>query len=170
MILSAQSTPTSAGVINFRVICGYSIFEELHCGQRTRATEISGSVASHSTMRFWAFSKSASSTNTFAFACGRDMKPTCCKGASLWTSARNPASWKRRFSCLALAGSLNVAIVTINLVASSALTRCDQTSTSGQVQDLPSRPWRKPLVKHQVHEHARDRDVKPDWDRPTRDP
>jgi hypothetical protein len=62
-----------------------------------------------------------------------------------------------------------VAIVTINLVASAALTRCDQTSTSGQVQDLPLRPWRKPLVKHQVHEHACDRDVKPDWDRPTRD-
>src|SRR6266498_2215626 len=76
-------TPALVGVLNFRVICGYSIFEELHWGQRTRAAEISGSVASHSTMRFWALSKSVSSTITLAFACGRDMKPTCCKGASL---------------------------------------------------------------------------------------
>jgi hypothetical protein len=32
-----------------------------------------------------------------------------------------------------------------------------------------SRAWWEPLVKHQIHEHARDRDVKPDRDRPTRD-
>src|SRR2546427_4436111 len=83
IIFRAQSTMTSAGVMNFRVICGYSIFEEPHCGQRIRAAEMFGSVASHSIMSSWALSKSLSSTITFAFACGRDMKPTCCSGASL---------------------------------------------------------------------------------------
>src|SRR5204863_9614748 len=99
--------------------------------------------------------KPVSSTITFAFASGRDMKPTCCNGASLCTSARTPASWKRRFSCPALAGSLNVAIVTINLVASAALTPCDQTSTNPQLQDLVSGIRRKPFVEYQIHKHAR---------------
>jgi len=71
------------GVKNFRVICGYSIFEELHCGQRISAAEMSGSVDSHSIIRLCAFSKSLSSTMTLAFACGLDMKPNCCMGASL---------------------------------------------------------------------------------------
>src|SRR5882724_9303860 len=71
---------------------GYSIFEEPHCGQRIRAEEMSGSVASHSIINSCAFSKSLSSTITFAFAWGRDMKPTCCSGASLCTSAFIPAS------------------------------------------------------------------------------
>src|SRR5260370_36815465 len=73
MILSAHSTPTSAGVKNFRVICGYSMFEELHCGQRIRAAEMFGSVDSHSIIRLCAFSKSLSSTITLVFACRLDM-------------------------------------------------------------------------------------------------
>ena len=32
------------------------------------------------------------------------------------------------------------------------------------------RRWREPLVEHQIHEHACDRDIKPDRDRPARDP
>src|SRR5947199_6611187 len=83
IIFNVQRTPTSAGVMNLRVICGYSIFEEPHCGQRITAAAMSGSVASQSTIRLCALSKSSSSTITLAFACGRDMNPTCCNGASL---------------------------------------------------------------------------------------
>src|SRR5947208_1206474 len=86
MILIAQSTPTSAGVMNFRVICGYSIFEEPHCGQRIRAEEMSGSVASHSIMSSCALSKSLYSTIIFAFACGRYIKPNCIRSYYLYKS------------------------------------------------------------------------------------
>src|SRR5215203_2086021 len=75
---------------------------------------MSGSVASHSTIRLCAFSKSCSCTMTFAFACGLPMKATVCICPSLWTSAFTPDCCRRSLRCLALGGSLKVAIVTIN--------------------------------------------------------
>src|SRR5215468_3960649 len=78
MILIAQSRPTNAGVKNFRVICGYSMFDEPHCGQRMIAAAMSGSLDSHSIIKFWARSKSASSTMILALAfvvnVGRDAR------------------------------------------------------------------------------------------------
>jgi len=69
--------------MNLRVICGYSICGEPHWGHRTIAAAISASFASHSIISACARSNSSSSTITLALACGRDMNPTCCNGASL---------------------------------------------------------------------------------------
>ena len=160
------------------------MFEEPHCGQRIRAAEMSGSVASHSTMRLCALSKSLSSTITFALACGRDMNPTCCKGASLCTSALRPASWKHRFRCLAFSGSLNVAIVTINFIRSpgqllikhqltgerkirrrvicihfrveSVTPILFRTNAASPTGQRLLRWRRKPFVEHQIYEHPCD--------------
>jgi len=63
--LSRTASRLKAGVRNFRVICGYSMFEEPHCGQRIIAPATSGSVVSHSIIKFCARSKSASSHHDF---------------------------------------------------------------------------------------------------------
>src|SRR5437588_12542679 len=175
----------SPGVMNFRVNCGYSIRGDLHCGQRM-AEPISGSLASHSSINWFAFSKSSSCTRTFAFACGLDMNAICWRWPSLCTSALMPDPCSRAFRCLALAGSLNVAIVTMRIRSGNL----HQTSTTGRAQDgrggalrcpavaaarrpclyLRQRRRWKPFVEHQVNEHAGDRNVKPDRHRPARDP
>src|SRR6266508_812524 len=75
-----------------------------------------------------------------------------------------PASWKRRFNCRALAGSLNVAIVTINSHARAAAHRVIKHQIiaerktwrdadrivwiieGGDLQITPAADWRPPLV------------------------
>ena len=82
-----------------------------------------------------------------------------------------------------MVGSLKVAIVTIALFYAQQRGRasCDQTSNHCRVQDLACESIsscccsvllsrREPLVEHQIHQHACDRDVQPDWHRPARDP
>src|SRR4051794_33971380 len=117
----------------------------------------SGSVDSHSTINCCVRSKSSSSTMTLLLACGRDMKATCCRWPSLWTSALIPASRRRSFRRLALAASLNVAMVTMF---------CRTWAEPFQIKhQLPAE--RKagrgiPFVKHEVNENAGYRNVKPD--------
>src|SRR5947209_12816991 len=105
------------------------------------------------------------------------MNPTCCRGPSLCTSALIPESWKRRFNCRALAGSLNVAIVTISVSHMRSATLCDQTSNRCRAQELgehavcsrpcsvhgPVIPRRlqqllrakgKPFVENQIYQHT----------------
>ncbi|MEY2481388.1 MAG: hypothetical protein QOI04_2315 [Verrucomicrobiota bacterium] len=158
--------PATAGVRFLRVSCGYSMREEPHCWQRMTAAAMSGSVDSHSTIKLWARSKSSSSTSTFALACGFDMKATCCKWPSLCTSAFSPAPSKRCLSCLALAGSLNVAIVTIALILQRS------AAFVSKYQSMPGRKIgrRKPFVEHQIHEHSGNGNIKPDRHRPSPDP
>src|SRR6202140_4229743 len=150
------------GVRNFRVNCGYSIRGDLHCGHRM-AEPISGSLASHSTINSLAFSKSSPVTSTFALACGFDMKTACWRCPSLWTSAFTPASCRRALRCFALAGSVNVAIVTIIFAASRPPIKHQLLA------ERKIRRW-EPFVDHQVDEHAGDGNIKPDRHRPARDP
>jgi len=128
----ANRTLAIAGVRNFRVICGYSMLEESHCGQRN-AAPTSGSDASHSRINWCALPKSSSSTLTFTWAWGFAMKATRCRWLSPMISAPMPACWSRLRRCFAFDCSLKVAIVT--MVLRAAWPRHEQTTFSAAVQD-----------------------------------
>jgi len=133
-----------AGVRNFRVICGYSILEDSHCGQRS-AAPTSGSETSHSRINWCAFPKSSSCTFTFTLARGFAMKATRCRWLSPIMSAPIPACPSRSRRCLAFDCSLKVAIVT--MVLEAAWPRPEQTTFSGAVQDWPAETIDKALGK-----------------------
>src|SRR5436309_909218 len=87
------------------------------------------------------------------------MKATCCRWPSLWTSALIPAWPSRSFKALALAGSLNVAIVTIR----------PEDKSKHQLTGKCKIRRRVPFIEHQVDDNPRHRDVEPDRHGPASD-
>src|SRR4051794_37324078 len=101
-------------------------------------------------------------------------------------STFKPACWKRSFRRFALDGSFNVAMMTIGAPHSAAVTANIKRPRSARFGEsdagnplgaqthmrlevgLPASPPRwKPVIQHQVDENPRNRNIQPDWHRPS---